>query len=300
MDGTEPSESQAVQTGRHVSYPPPKGGTRPSTIVAVVLIVVLLVLTTILAVNHGSILFSQSSSPGNPNLIFVDGIDRVIAYKGNITGDFGPGINDSCPWCPTGASAGGALRIPLATWNPPPNLSFWVYTNVSGPFPVLGPSCSPAPCTLPWLKLWSFETYVPAHTLITMTFFATFLLPDRSTGHLNVMISTRHSVLQPFARPRRPEMDSLVHWHCVARGRVQGVNYRVRVAESAQRHGVVGSVTNRADGTVLIDVQGELASVEAFIRDVSGPRGASHAHSVQRIAETARGSRPDRLEIVRE
>jgi acylphosphatase len=66
---------------------------------------------------------------------------------------------------------------------------------------------------------------------------------------------------------------------------VQGVNYRARVAESGHRHGVVGSVANRGDGTVFIDVQGELAAVEAFLRDVSGPLGASHAHVVQRVAE---------------
>ena len=64
-----------------------------------------------------------------------------------------------------------------------------------------------------------------------------------------------------------------------------GVNYRVRVAEAAHRHGVAGSVANRADGTVFIDVQGEVRAVESFLRDVSGPRGMSHAHHVQRIAE---------------
>ncbi len=80
-------------------------------------------------------------------------------------------------------------------------------------------------------------------------------------------------------------MTSLVHGHFLAHGRVQGVNYRARVVESANRHGVVGSVANRDDGTVFIDVQGTAEAVEAFLRDVSGPRGASHAHDVQRVAE---------------
>jgi acylphosphatase len=79
----------------------------------------------------------------------------------------------------------------------------------------------------------------------------------------------------------------LVRWHCVASGRVQGVNYRARVAEAAHRHGVAGSVANRNDGTVFIDVQGTLDAVEAFLRDVSGPQGASHAHAVKRVAEVA-------------
>ncbi|HEY1197581.1 MAG TPA: acylphosphatase [Thermoplasmata archaeon] len=95
-------------------------------------------------------------------------------------------------------------------------------------------------------------------------------------------------------------MSLLVRWHCVASGRVQGVNYRARVAEAAHRHGVVGSVANRPDGTVFIDVQGELAAVEAFIRDVSGPRGVSHARVVQRVADLPVS--PDLLgfEIVRD
>jgi acylphosphatase len=83
----------------------------------------------------------------------------------------------------------------------------------------------------------------------------------------------------------RRAVASLVHWHCLAFGRVQGVNYRARVAEAAYRHGVVGAVANRADGTVFIDVQGGVEAVEAFLRDVSGPRGVSHARVVQRVAE---------------
>lgn len=82
-------------------------------------------------------------------------------------------------------------------------------------------------------------------------------------------------------------ISGLVHWHCLARGRVQGVNYRARVAEAAYRHQVVGGVANRPDGTVFIDVQGELGAVEAFLRDVSGPRGLSHARVVERLAEIA-------------
>lgn len=83
----------------------------------------------------------------------------------------------------------------------------------------------------------------------------------------------------------RNRVSPLVHWHCVALGRVQGVNYRARVAESARSHGLVGAVANRPDGTVLIDVQGPVDAVEAFLREVSGPRGLSHARVVQRVAE---------------
>jgi acylphosphatase len=95
-------------------------------------------------------------------------------------------------------------------------------------------------------------------------------------------------------------VTAVVHWHCVAHGRVQGVNYRARVAESARRHGVAGSVANRSDGTVFIDVQGDLPAVETFLRDVSGPRGASHAHVVERVAEMPLSPDLVAFEILRE
>lgn len=95
-------------------------------------------------------------------------------------------------------------------------------------------------------------------------------------------------------------MSSLVHWHCIAHGRVQGVNYRARVAEAAHRHGVVGSVANRPDGTVFIDVQGTVESVEAFLRDVSGPRGVSHARVVQRVGRVSVSSDLLGFEILRD
>jgi acylphosphatase len=48
---------------------------------------------------------------------------------------------------------------------------------------------------------------------------------------------------------------------------------------------VTGRVANRSDGSVFIDVQGDSAAVESFLRDISGPRGLSDARIVQRVAE---------------
>ncbi len=98
---------------------------------------------------------------------------------------------------------------------------------------------------------------------------------------------------------RQRTVSPHVHWHCIAGGRVQGVNYRARVAEAAHRHSVVGTVANRPDGTVFIDVQGPLDAVEAFLRDVSGPRGVSHAYAVERVAEVAVSPDLVGFEIVR-
>jgi acylphosphatase len=82
-----------------------------------------------------------------------------------------------------------------------------------------------------------------------------------------------------------PPADAGVRLQCVAAGRVQGVGYRARVIESAERHGVRGTVMNRADGTVLIEVQGEPGAVERFLADVTGRRGLSDARSVTRVRE---------------
>lgn len=77
------------------------------------------------------------------------------------------------------------------------------------------------------------------------------------------------------------------------------MNYRARVAESAARHGVVGSVANLPDGTVAIDVQGALAAVTAFLDDIRGPLGRSDASSVERVAELPVDPEQQRFDIVR-
>jgi acylphosphatase len=80
-------------------------------------------------------------------------------------------------------------------------------------------------------------------------------------------------------------MEPVVRWQCVASGRVQGVNYRVRVAEAARRRGISGTVQNRSDGTVVIVAQGPRGVLEVFLADVRGPRGFSDAREVVRVAE---------------
>jgi hypothetical protein len=139
---------------------------------------VLAAITVVLVLNNGSVLFEPTQASTNPLLIYVYGIDRNITYEGNWKGYVGPEVNNSCDYCPIGAQAGGALRIPLATWWVPTNISFWVFTNVTGPYLVQVPGCGPAPCVFPWVRVWSYATYVPADTLTWMTLFATLKLPD--------------------------------------------------------------------------------------------------------------------------
>jgi acylphosphatase len=80
---------------------------------------------------------------------------------------------------------------------------------------------------------------------------------------------------------------------------VQGVNYRARVATTADRHGVVGRVANLPDGTVSIEVQGDEDAVRRFLDAVTGPEGASHAEVVERLRELPVSSELRGFAIVR-
>lgn len=158
-------------------------------IVVAVLASVLMVLTIILVLNHGSVVLSGSSTGGNPPIVLISGIDRNITYLGGLAHYFGPTFNDSCPYCPVGAQAEGAIRIPIATWTIPTNLSFWVFTNVTGPFPVLAGGCGGEGCTIPWVKVWSEETYFGADTLSSVTLFAIFDLTRPVNGYYTVTLN---------------------------------------------------------------------------------------------------------------
>ena len=48
-------------------------------------------------------------------------------------------------------------------------------------------------------------------------------------------------------------------------GTVQGVKYRATAQREARRHVLTGWVRNEPDGTVLIDVEGDPAVVDAFL-----------------------------------
>lgn len=64
-------------------------------------------------------------------------------------------------------------------------------------------------------------------------------------------------------------------------GRVQGVGFRWFTLSAARRQGVVGWVKNLPDGSVLCEVQGCAAAVEAFLEVVE--QGPPHAR-VERVA----------------
>ena len=73
----------------------------------------------------------------------------------------------------------------------------------------------------------------------------------------------------------------------IVRGKVQGVGFRHFARLEVAKHGITGFVRNRIDGCVLIEVQGDKASLEGFIAAMH--IGPSHAEvgsvSVSEIEE---------------
>jgi acylphosphatase len=61
----------------------------------------------------------------------------------------------------------------------------------------------------------------------------------------------------------------------LARGEVQGVGFRYHAAAHARHLGLVGSVRNRPDGTVELEIEGRVASVSSMLHWLeTGPRYA--------------------------
>ena len=88
--------------------------------------------------------------------------------------------------------------------------------------------------------------------------------------------------------------------HALVRGRVQGVGFRWFVRERARELGVRGWVRNRGDGSVEVEAEGDLASLEELRRSLaSGPTGA-RVSGVDDLPNTERSvERPYPFSIVR-
>lgn len=59
-----------------------------------------------------------------------------------------------------------------------------------------------------------------------------------------------------------------MRYHCTitVRGEVQGVNLRFTIKRRATSLGLSGSVENRSDGTVRVEVAGDQAPMQEFLR----------------------------------
>lgn len=74
-------------------------------------------------------------------------------------------------------------------------------------------------------------------------------------------------------------MTDRVRLEAVVFGRVQGVGFRVFVADSARRRGLAGWVANEASGRVRCVAEGATDDLRALLADLhAGPRGARVEH----------------------
>ena len=88
--------------------------------------------------------------------------------------------------------------------------------------------------------------------------------------------------------------------HAVVRGQVQGVGFRWFVREQARQLGVRGWVRNRADGSVEVEAEGDIGTLQQLRRVLArGPVGA-HVSSVDELPTLdSAGERPFPFSIVR-
>ncbi len=68
--------------------------------------------------------------------------------------------------------------------------------------------------------------------------------------------------------------------HAIVTGRVQMVMFRDFVQRHARRYGLVGTVHNRADGSVEVVAQGEHAALQNLLKDLQKGSLLSRVDSV--------------------
>jgi acylphosphatase len=88
--------------------------------------------------------------------------------------------------------------------------------------------------------------------------------------------------------------------HAVVRGRVQGVGFRWFVRERARELGVRGWVRNRGDGSVEIEAEGDLGSLDQLRKALwKGPSGSRVSAVDDLPGGESVGERPYPFSIVR-
>jgi acylphosphatase len=76
----------------------------------------------------------------------------------------------------------------------------------------------------------------------------------------------------------------------VVRGRVQGVGYRIFASRAAERHGIVGWVSNQSGGTVRALGEGDKGDLEAWLGELRrGPAGGFVSDVDERWSDAAGG-----------
>ena len=70
-------------------------------------------------------------------------------------------------------------------------------------------------------------------------------------------------------------------WQFRFTGRVQGVGFRATTRAIARKHPVTGWVRNESDGSVLAQIQGDPAAVEAVLAELDATMGRNIRHTTR-------------------
>lgn len=81
----------------------------------------------------------------------------------------------------------------------------------------------------------------------------------------------------------------LESYRIVAKGRVQGVGYRAFVTRMARQGQIKGYVKNQADGSVLIEAEGDSELMKLFINQCKGGPGWAYVSSLDIIQQPSTG-----------
>ena len=84
--------------------------------------------------------------------------------------------------------------------------------------------------------------------------------------------------------------DDVIRRIVRARGRVQGVGFRMAAAAAASRLGVSGTVRNLWDGTVEVDVEGPTGAVEEMLEHLRTGPPAAQVEGIEVRREAPRGT----------
>lgn len=71
----------------------------------------------------------------------------------------------------------------------------------------------------------------------------------------------------------KPTPKKTMHYHVIAKGRVQGVFFRATVCERAKKYSLIGTVKNLSNGDVEIHAFGDENTIQAFLESLKQNAG---------------------------
>ena len=94
-------------------------------------------------------------------------------------------------------------------------------------------------------------------------------------------------------------MSGRIAKRVIYEGRVQGVGFRYTAKDLARGFDVCGSVMNLPDGTVELEVMGEVGEVDRFLHEIAVESAVAHHIRSVRVEVVGRIANPVGFRIIR-